>query len=164
MPNDPGPEQLRKIRYVGFDFDGVFTDNRVYVSETGQEMVVCTRSDGIGLEELRKVGVDFAIFSTEVNPVVQARARKLKTECHSGLERKVERFLSVLKAKGISPIEAAFVGNDLNDLECLKAVGLAVVPRDAHPDVVGVAGMVLEKNGGQGAVRELCDRIVRAHS
>ncbi len=153
-----------KVRFVGFDFDGVFTDNRVYVLETGQEMVVCNRSDGIGLEGLRRVGVEFAIFSTEANPVVQARARKLKTECHSGLTDKVGRFRQVLEERGIPLSEAAFLGNDTNDLECLRAAGLPAVVADAHPEVFSSAKLVLSNRGGNGAVRELCDLIVRART
>ena len=79
------PEHLREVRLVVFDFDGVFTDNRVIVSEDGRESVICSRADGLGLAAIRRFGVDSLILSTEVNPVVSARARKLGVECQQGL-------------------------------------------------------------------------------
>ena len=79
-------ERFRKIRLVAFDFDGVFTDNMVYVFENGSEAVRCFRSDGIGLQKLKQLGIETAIISTESNPVVSARARKLKIRCfNSGM-------------------------------------------------------------------------------
>ena len=130
---------LSRIRLVAFDFDGVFTNNMVYVFEDGSEAVRCTRSDGIGLQKLRQAGIETIIISTEVNPVVSARARKLKIDCVQNCQDK-RAVLEERTAKiGISLEQVAFVGNDINDLACLTCVGLPIVVKDAHPDVVSVA-------------------------
>lgn len=158
-------EQLMsRIRLVAFDFDGVFTNNMVYVSEDGSEMVRCTRSDGIGLQKLREAGIETIIISTEANPVVSARARKLKIDCVQDCRDK-RAVLEERTAKiGISLEQVAFVGNDINDLACLTGVGLPIVVKDAHPDVVPVARYQTRQPGGQGAVREICDLIAEAHA
>ena len=150
---------LRRIRLVAFDFDGVFTDNMVYVFENGTEAVRCTRADGIGLQKLRQIGIDTVIISTEANPVVSARARKLKIDCVQNCQDK-RGVLEERTAKiGASLDQVAFVGNDINDLACLTCVGLPIVVKDAHPDVIPVARYQTQNSGGHGAVREVCDLI-----
>ncbi len=152
---------MSRIRLVAFDFDGVFTNNMVYVSEDGREMVRCVRSDGIGLQKLRDAGIETIIISTEPNPVVSARARKLKIDCVQNCQDK-RAVLAERTAKiGISLEQVAFVGNDINDLDCLTSVGLPIVVKDAHPDVVPVARYQTRQPGGHGAVREICDLIIK---
>jgi YrbI family 3-deoxy-D-manno-octulosonate 8-phosphate phosphatase len=154
---------LRAVRMVAFDFDGVFTDDAVYVSEDGRESVRCWRGDGLGLRKLDALGVDTVILSTEVNPVVGFRARKLKIKCHQALEDK-RAMLTRLAAEAAIPLaEIAYVGNDINDALCLSAVGVAIAVRNAHPDVLACAQYRTETAGGYGAVREVCDCIDRAH-
>jgi 3-deoxy-D-manno-octulosonate 8-phosphate phosphatase (KDO 8-P phosphatase) len=148
---------IRTIRLVAFDFDGVFTDNGVYVFQDGSEAVRCFRGDGIGLEKLGALGVAVAIISTETNPVVSARARKLGIPCVQGCKDKRAALDHMARAKGISLAEVAFVGNDINDLPCLTAVGLPVIVQDAHPDVIPYGRYRTTSPGGRGAVRELCD-------
>jgi len=148
---------IRTIRLVAFDFDGVFTDNAVYVFQDGSEAVRCFRGDGLGLEKLRALGVDVAIISTETNPVVSARARKLRIPCVQNCKDKRAALADMAREKAISLAEVAFVGNDVNDLPCLTAVGLPVIVRDAHPDVIRYARYRTTCPGGRGAVRELCD-------
>jgi len=157
--NEADRQALRKIRCAAFDFDGVFTDNGVYVSETGAEMVRCTRADGIGLERLRKAGVELVVISTEKNPVVGARCRKLNLDYLQGCDDKVASLRSFLDAKGISLEDTSFVGNDVNDAACLLAVGFPAIVSDAHPEVHGLARLRLETPGGYGAVREFCDLV-----
>jgi len=152
-------ERLRLIRLVAFDFDGVFTDNAVYVNQDGTEAVRCVRSDGIGLQTLAALGVATVVISTETNPVVGARSRKLSLRCIQGCDDKLAALESVLAELGLTRGEAAFVGNDINDLECLKAVGLPIVVADAHDDVVAHAVYRTKTRGGHGAVREVCDLI-----
>ena len=152
---------MSRIRLVAFDFDGVFTNNMVYVSEDGSEMVRCTRSDGIGLQKLREAGIETIIISTEANPVVSARARKLKIDCVQNCQDK-RAVLEERTAKiGISLDQVAFVGNDINDLACLTCVGLPIVVKDAHPEVIPVAKYQTRNPGGHGAVREICDLIIK---
>ena len=153
---------LLAVKGVAFDFDGVFTDNRVWVSDDGHETVVCWRSDGLGLARLRKLDIPLAILSTEKNPVVSRRATKLKLTCIQGLDDKAAAFTELAAAHGLTPSDFAFVGNDVNDAECLAMAGLAVVPADASPSVVPLAHLVLNAMGGRGAVREFCDRVCDA--
>jgi len=153
---------LADIDIVAFDFDGVFTDNTVYVSQDGVESVRCWRSDGIGLSQLRTVGVQTVILSTEENPVVTARAKKLKTECRQGLVDKAAAVEEFCRMLGIPSKRAAFVGNDINDIPALKTVGLPIAVADAHPDILPHVLYQTVNKGGQGAVREVCDLIYRS--
>lgn len=150
-------KRLRAIRLVAFDFDGVFTDNRVWISEDGQESVCCTRADGIGLRKLDAMNIASIIVSTEVNPVVTARARKLGISVHQAVSDKVAALRGVASALNITLAETAFVGNDVNDEPALRAVGLPMVVADSHPDVHRLAVYRTRTPGGQGAVREICD-------
>jgi 3-deoxy-D-manno-octulosonate 8-phosphate phosphatase (KDO 8-P phosphatase) len=150
-------EVIRKIRLVAFDFDGVFTDNMVYVFEDGSEAVRCFRGDGIGLQKLQRLGIEVAVISTETNPVVTARARKLKIRCVQNCKDKRTELENMVRVMGISLSEAAFVGNDINDRECLQCVGLPIAVCDAHPDIIPLALYRTKRPGGHGAVREICD-------
>lgn len=152
---------VKKVRLIAFDFDGVFTDNSVYVFEDGREAVRCTRADGIGLAKLRGLGVEAVIISTEINPVVQVRADKLGVYCIQGCEDKRSALLALLEERGLSLEQAAFVGNDVNDLACLEMVSLPIVVRDAHPDIIPIARFRTRARGGYGAVREICDHFSR---
>ncbi|HFD79994.1 MAG TPA: 3-deoxy-D-manno-octulosonate 8-phosphate phosphatase [Gammaproteobacteria bacterium] len=148
---------IPRIRLVAFDFDGVFTDNTVYVLEDGSEAVRCTRADGLGLQKLEALGIDCIIISTEANPVVGARARKLKLRWVQGCSDKRAVLQEIAAEAGIGLDEVAYVGNDINDLSCLKSVALPIVVRDAHPDVIPHARYRTWRPGGHGAVREVCD-------
>ncbi len=153
---------IRSIRFVAFDFDGVFTDDRVYVMEDGREAVRCFRGDGIGLRKLEQLGIETAILSTESNPVVSARAHKLKIRCIQDCGDKRQALQILVESLGISLAQTAFVGNDINDLDCLRSVGLPVVVSNAHPDIVPCALYRTRLGGGQGAVREICDWVESA--
>jgi 3-deoxy-D-manno-octulosonate 8-phosphate phosphatase (KDO 8-P phosphatase) len=162
--NDPRrlDETLALLQLVVFDFDGVFTDNTVYVAQDGTESVRCWRSDGLGLARLREAGVELAIVSTETNPVVTARSRKLAMRCVQGCDDKASAVRGIAGELGVTLDRVAFVGNDINDLACLQMVGLPIVVHDAHADVLGVAVYTTTMPGGRGAVREVCDLIVAA--
>lgn len=148
------------VQAVVFDFDGVFTDNGVYVFEDGREAVKCSRFDGMGITLLRKAGLPMCVLSQEANPVVQRRCDKLKIECMQGVQTKLEVLRSWCAKKGVSMAGVVYVGNDVNDLECLEAAGYAVTPSDAHRKALAVADLVLSKPGGAGAVREICDLVL----
>ena len=152
---------VRRVRLIAFDFDGVFTDNTVYVFQDGREAVRCHRSDGIGLGKLKRLGVDAVIISTEVNPVVTERSRKLGIECFQNASDKHATLAAVLEKRGLSFQQVAFVGNDLNDLSCLQEVLLPIVVNNAHRDVVQHAKYRTDTPGGFGAVREVCDLFER---
>jgi YrbI family 3-deoxy-D-manno-octulosonate 8-phosphate phosphatase len=153
---------IPQIRLIAFDFDGVFTDNTVLVSETGQESVRCWRGDGLGLERLTAAGVAALIVSREENPVVAARARKLAIPCLHGLRQKRPALEQAVRERGLTMDQVAYVGNDINDLECLEIVALPIVVQDAHPSVWRVAAWRTRAGGGRGAVREICDAFVNA--
>ena len=155
----PPDDVLREIGLVVLDFDGVFTDNRVWVNERGEESVACWRGDGIGLRRLDEVDVPYVIVSTEPNAVVARRAEKLRARCVYGVDDKLGVVRDEAEAAGAPLGRVAYVGNDVNDAACLEAVGLPVVPADAWPEVVPLARWVLERPGGHGCVRELCDAV-----
>jgi N-acylneuraminate cytidylyltransferase len=159
-------EKLATVEAIAFDFDGVFTDNRVYVMQNGDEAVVCDRSDGMGVSMLRKAGVPMVVISTETNPVVSARCAKLGLEVRQGIDDKLPALEAWATQNDLGMEVIAFVGNDINDVECLRASGLGVVVADAYPVAAEAADLVLAKDGGRGAVRELADRLlaVRAAS
>jgi 3-deoxy-D-manno-octulosonate 8-phosphate phosphatase (KDO 8-P phosphatase) len=153
---------LERVRLAVFDFDGVFTDNRVWVNEAGDEMLAFTRSDGLGLRRLDDVGVAYLIVSTEPNPLVGARARKLRADCVQGVDDKLAVVRGRTETLGVPLDAVAYVGNDVNDAECLRAVGIPVVPADAWPEVKPLARWVLSRPGGGGCVREFCDGVWEA--
>jgi YrbI family 3-deoxy-D-manno-octulosonate 8-phosphate phosphatase len=152
------------IELVAFDFDGVFTDNTVYINEQGIESVRCWRSDGLGLERLKSVDVGIVIVSTETNPVVTARAGKLKIPCKQCVEDKALAIVSICNDFGVDIKKTAFVGNDINDIPAFKLVGLPIAVSDAHPDVIPYVSYQTSALGGRGAVREICDLIFTAKS
>jgi YrbI family 3-deoxy-D-manno-octulosonate 8-phosphate phosphatase len=154
-------ERIRALRFIVFDFDGVFTDNMVYVFEDGREAVRCSRSDGLGLQKLATLGIGCTILSTETNLVVSARSRKLKIDCVQGCEDKHAALTQIARGKNLSFDEIAFVGNDINDACVLEKVGVPIVVADAHPDVVPLALYRTQALGGHGAVREVCDLLER---
>lgn len=149
-----------RLDLVVFDFDGVMTDNKVSVDGEGDERVTVHRGDGLGVSQLRDAGYSMLVVSTEEHGVVAARCAKLGLECHHGVSDKAALLRLLLAERAIDPVHVAFVGNDVNDLACLELVGLPVVVADAHPTVRAAAGLVLTRSGGEGAVREFCDRTI----
>lgn len=159
---DPGPSAL-PVAAVATDFDGVHTDDRVQLDQHGVESVQVSRSDGLGISMLRQAGVGFVIVSKERNQVVGARAAKLGVDVLQGIDDKVSALNAWLDRRGLAAGEVAFVGNDLNDLPVMAMVGWPIAVADAHPLVRRAARLVLTRNGGAGAVREVCDLVLAAH-
>ncbi|MFH2104573.1 MAG: HAD hydrolase family protein [Chloroflexota bacterium] len=151
-----------KIELIVLDFDGVLTDNRVWTDEHGRESVSANRSDSMRLGELRVAGIDVIILSSEPNPVVAARAKKMGVEAiHGiGIHEKGTALTELLMERKIDPACVIYVGNDVNDLPCFVKVGWAVAVADAFPEVLRAADYVLSRAGGEGALRELCDLIL----
>lgn len=148
------------IKLLAFDFDGVMTDNKVIVDENGKESVVCNRSDGMGVEMVKKRGIEVIVISKEQNKVVKARCDKLKVSCVHGVDDKISILKKEIEKRNLSPDEVCFVGNDVNDIECIKYAGLGIATNNAYASVKEVADFVTEKNGGDGAVREIIDKII----
>jgi len=153
-------KKFKKIKFLVLDFDGVLTDNRVLVFEDGKEAVFCNRSDGFGIEMLQKAGIEVIVISKEKNGVVLERCKKLGIECQSGIENKIDIFLKEVSKRGLEKEEVCFMGNDINDIECIKVAGIGVAVADAYPSVLKAARHITKNLGGSGAVREIADIIL----
>lgn len=161
---------LETIHTIAFDFDGVFTDNKVYVGQDGTELVRCDRGDGLGIDLLRAaqsrgmLAADVFVLSKERNPVTEARTRKLRLACHAGCDDKlefIEQRLRGSRPKDARPLAGlVYVGNDLNDLPVMLRAGFSVAPADAHERVRQVASVVLPQAGGNGFVRAFVERLL----
>ena len=179
------------VRLLVTDFDGVHTADAVYVDQNGVESVRCLRADGYGITRLQAAGVPVIVLSAEVNPVVAARCRKLGVRCMQGQTDKLAVLMAYSRGwhedpgmpvpEGVPLEHIAYMGNDVNDLECLKAVGIPVVVRNAeravfealgcihaytNEPIIGAVGVVYVtlRSGGYGAVREVCDLILEARN
>ncbi|MCF2573779.1 cytidylyltransferase domain-containing protein [Brevibacterium sp. UCMA 11754] len=141
------------------DFDGVHTDDGAYVDEDGNEQVRVHRGDGMGVSRLVRSGLPVMILSKERNPVVTRRAEKLHVDVTQGVDNKSKVLQSWIDEQGLDATRVAYVGNDINDLEAFDVVGWPIAVADAHPKVLAAARVVLDRPGGKGAVREVCDLI-----
>jgi YrbI family 3-deoxy-D-manno-octulosonate 8-phosphate phosphatase len=148
------------IDLIVFDFDGVLTDNRVLVFADGVEAVFCNRADGLGFDAFRRHGVRTLILSTERHPVVAARAAKLGVEAATGCGDKAAAIEAICRDRGIRAERIVYVGNDVNDLGAMRRVGVPIAVGDAHPSVKAIARYVLTAGGGEGAARELAERLL----
>lgn len=151
----------QRVDLVVLDFDGVMTDNRVWVNEEGREMVAANRSDSLGLGYLRHEGVKVVVLSTETNPVVAARCRKLNLPVYQGVADKAAALPGILQEMGVSPENTIYVGNDSNDIPCFPLVACALVVEDAQTAARRAADIILTRKGGHGAVREVCDILLQ---
>lgn len=149
------------IEAIAFDFDGVFTDNRVMVMEDGTEAVFCDRSDGLGLSMLRKCNLPLKVFSTESNPVVKKRCEKLKIPYVHGVTDKINELKKWLSDIQANPENVIYVGNDINDLPCMAYVGCPVAVGDAYQEVKHTSRLVLTSLGGNRALRELVELVLK---
>jgi 3-deoxy-D-manno-octulosonate 8-phosphate phosphatase (KDO 8-P phosphatase) len=154
--------KFKDVKMVVFDFDGVFTDNTVYVDQNGVESVRCWRGDGIGLDLLRQRNIQLAVISTETNPIVETRCKKLKIRCISGVEDKAGALQALCEELKIDLRSTCFMGNDRNDIPALKLVGLPIVVADADASLAKFEYLRTSTRGGFGAVREICEAIYSA--
>ena len=135
------------------------TDNKVYIDQNGNEMVQVNRADGLGVADIKKMGIKQIIMSTETNPVVSARAIKLDIPCLQGLDNKKDALLDYSKKNDIDLKNVAYVGNDINDKDAMAIVGFTFCPADAHETIKEISDHVFKRNGGDGVIRELLDLI-----
>ncbi|MFB8211536.1 cytidylyltransferase domain-containing protein [Streptomyces sp. NPDC056010] len=153
---DPAPlPTLDDIDAVVLDFDGTQTDDRVLVDSDGRETVAVHRGDGLGIAALRKAGVPLLILSTEQNPVVAARAHKLRVPVLHGIDRKDLALKQWCDEQSLAPERVMYVGNDVNDLPCFALAGWPVAVASAHDSVRAAARAVTTTPGGSGAIREI---------
>ncbi len=161
---------IKDLHTIIFDFDGVFTDNFVYIDDRGTESVRCSRADSYGISLLLKyIGnsgrrIDVFVLSTEINEVVLKRCKKMGIECHTGERQKtkyLEDWFTANRKEVADPYSgSAYFGNDLNDLGVIEKVGFSLAPVDAHPLIKAAATHVLSTQGGQGFVREGIELIL----
>ncbi|MEV6259677.1 acylneuraminate cytidylyltransferase [Streptomyces sp. NPDC051784] len=153
---DPSPlPTLADIDAIVLDFDGTQTDDRVLIDSDGREIVAVHRGDGLGIAALRRTGVPILILSTEQNPVVAARARKLQVPVLHGIDRKDLALKQWCEEQSVAPDRVLYVGNDVNDLACFGLAGWPVAVANAHDSVRAAARAVTTNPGGSGAIREI---------
>jgi len=153
------PLSADEIDLVVYDFDGVMTDNTATVSQDGTEQVRINRSDGLGVKAIRDLGLRQLILSTEANPVVRVRAEKLGLDVSQDCADKADWLSRHCAGQAIALERVLYVGNDVNDLAVMTAVGWPVCPADAHPEIRSLSRIVLDRRGGDGVVQELAFRL-----
>jgi len=151
---------LDDIDLFVFDFDGVLTDNIVHIDNNGNEMVSCSRADGLAFDVLRKLDKPCQILSTENNTVVSARANKLGISVLQGVKNKEKSLRNLVKRKGYKLSNVLYVGNDLNDYNSMRISGFSACPADSHPKIKKISNFILKTNGGKGIVRELLEDVL----
>jgi YrbI family 3-deoxy-D-manno-octulosonate 8-phosphate phosphatase len=152
---------MLNIMLLVYDFDGVMTDNRVYVDQNGNEMVQVNRADGLGVSEIKKMGIQQIIISTEKNPVVSARANKFGIPCMQGIDNKKDALVDHCRRNDIELPQVAYLGNDINDKEAMEIAGIIFCPSDAHEEIKAISDHILVTKGGGGVIRELFDLLSR---
>ena len=148
------------IDAIFFDFDGVLTDNLVYIDQNGKELVSCSRSDGLAFDVLRKLNKPTYILSTEKNSVVTARAKKLKVQSIQGVSDKLKVVKELADNYDYKLKSILYVGNDLNDYFVMQACGYTICPSDSHIKIKEISDVVLSSSGGSGVVRELLEEVL----
>lgn len=163
MPTEALRQRARTIKLVAFDIDGVMTDGRLYYTDFGNEMKAFNVKDGIALNWLRATGVDVAIITGRTSALVKKRAADLKIDkLIQGREDKVVALKEMMAPLGLQPEQVAYLGDDLPDLGAIRFAGIGAAVADALPLVREHADLVLTRNGGDGAVRELCEWLMAA--
>lgn len=162
---------IRSFHTLVFDFDGVFTNNKVLISEDGNELVSCDRGDGLAFNildnflRLKKISLDYFILSKEKNLIVSSRAKKLGIICHQGIDSKFSFINNYLDNKKLEHTDKfaglIYVGNDLNDMKVMRHAGLSIAPIDSHNKIIDIAKIVLKKNGGDSFVREVIEKLIK---
>jgi 3-deoxy-D-manno-octulosonate 8-phosphate phosphatase (KDO 8-P phosphatase) len=158
-------ERARRVKLMIFDVDGVLTDGGLIFTAEGDTMKVFHSMDGHGAKLLRQAGIETAIITGRKSGIVAVRAKELKiAHLYQGVENKPEAFADLLKQTGMTPEECGYMGDDWVDLGVMLKVGFAAAPANSHPEVIARAHWVSEARGGHGAVREVCDTLLRAQN
>jgi len=152
---------ISKIKLFALDFDGVLTDNKVFLNENGEEFVSCSRGDGIAFDALRKFNIQAIILSTEKNRVVSARAKKLQIEAIQGIENKKDKLQEIISKNQLEKDEVVFIGNDINDINAMSLCGITFCPSDSHQLVKEVVKIILESKGGDNVMREVLEKYFK---
>lgn len=156
-------DKLTKVKLLLLDVDGVLTDGRILYDNQGNELKAFDVKDGHGLKMLQRAGIEVGIITGRSSEVVSRRAKELGIEIlYQGALRKLEPYLEILSETGLTDEQVAYVGDDVVDLPILRRVGFSATVADAIPDVVPFVDFVSSRSGGRGAVREICDLLLRA--
>ncbi len=150
---------LDKIDAFIIDFDGVMTNNHVYIDQEGKEIVKCSRADGLAFDVLRKLNKPSFILSSEINPVVKMRADKLKIQTIQGVKDKEIAVKELADKKNFNLKKLIYIGNDLNDYQAMKICGYSICPADSHSKIKEISSITLQSNGGKGVLRELLEDV-----
>lgn len=158
-------EKASKIKIMAFDVDGVFTDGSLVFDENGKEYKTFNAKDGQGIVCVEKAGIITVIITARNNGTVEYRAKNLGiTELHQGVKYKLPVLEDIVKKQGLKMENVSYMGDDLPDICILEKVGLACCPADAVDEVQNICNFVSSKNGGRGAIRELCDFVLRSQN
>tara|TARA_Y100000816_G_C26051206_1_gene551195 strand:- start:393 stop:899 length:507 start_codon:yes stop_codon:yes gene_type:complete len=150
-----------KLDAIIFDFDGVLTNNKVYIDSLGNETVECSRGDGLAFDVLNKIDLQTFIISSEKNKVVEKRAKKLKVKCYNGIKDKEKLLDRLVKKNKFNFNKIMFVGNDLNDFSCMKKCGFSACPADSHSEIKKISKIILKSKGGDNIVREIVEDVLK---
>jgi 3-deoxy-D-manno-octulosonate 8-phosphate phosphatase (KDO 8-P phosphatase) len=162
-PNASAAERASRVRLMIFDVDGVFTDGSLYFTAEGDHMKSFNSLDGHGVKMLERIGVQTAIITGRKSGIVNARAKELGiTHLFQGVEDKTVALAELLDKAGVPADQCGYMGDDWPDLAVMRRCGFAAAPANAHPEVIQRVHWVAEARGGHGAVREVCDAILRA--
>jgi 3-deoxy-D-manno-octulosonate 8-phosphate phosphatase (KDO 8-P phosphatase) len=154
---------LRRIRLFATDVDGVLTDAGMYYAESGDEWKKFNTRDGMGIKLLQRAGIITAIVTQERTKLVARRAEKLAIpELHQGVMDKLLLVSEMAVRHGLTLSQVAYIGDDINDFETLKAVGFSATPADGMPQIAAAVDYICQKKGGEGAVREIIEMILDA--
>lgn len=155
-------EKLKHIELLLLDVDGVLTDGRIIWDANGTETKFFNVKDGHGIKLLQRAGIQIGIITGRVSPVVDLRAKELGIEIlYQGALNKLESYNDIKQRTGLSDYQIAYMGDDVIDVPVMRRVGFSAAPADALPEVLLVAEYVARANGGWGAVRELCDLLLK---
>lgn len=150
------------IKLIVLDVDGTLTDGKLYIDNLGNEMKAFNVKDGLAISQLIKYGIDVAIITGKVSNIVEKRCKDLGIkEIRQGIKDKVFELESILKKYSLTYDNVAFMGDDLLDLKVMKLCGLCGAPKDSAREVLAISNFVSTKNGGEGAVREFIEQILK---
>ena len=152
--------KLNKLKLLAYDFDGVMTDNTVFIDQKGNESVRVNRSDGLAISKIKALDIEQIIISTEKNKLVAVRSKKLGLNCFFGVNDKKQTLIEYCKQKKISISSVGFVGNDINDLDVMSSCGVSICPVDAYDAIKKISDYCLTTKGGKGVVREIYNLIL----
>tara|TARA_B110000438_G_C15679346_1_gene591652 strand:+ start:566 stop:1057 length:492 start_codon:yes stop_codon:yes gene_type:complete len=154
-------KKSKKIKLVITDVDGVLTDGGMYYSSKGEVYKKFNTRDGMGVELLKKNGIETIFLTKENSKVSQSRAKKLKVKIYSGVQNKEKKLFTICKMLSIEPKSICYIGDDVNDLSIMKLVGISATPNDGILEVKKIADLICKNKGGNGAFREFADFILK---